>query len=121
MKDDAFDHVIGCVRDRNHVRTRLLLGAFEELIAEGASTRLYRAARQCAFAALDDKLQAQLPALPSYMFRDARGSLLQRVVVMRCDDMVTSLDQRNEQRGAVGTTGNGREHAVAWSDEAGCA
>ena len=112
MKDDAFDQVIGCVRDRDHVRTRLLLGAFEELITEGASTRLYRAARQCAFAALDDKLQAQLPALPSYMFRDARGSLLQRVVVMRCDDVVTSLDQRNEQRGAVGTTGNGREHAL---------
>ncbi len=58
MKDDAFDHVIGRVRDGDDISAGLRTGALEKLIAKGARAGLDGAARHRTFSAFDQHFDA---------------------------------------------------------------
>ncbi len=58
MEHHALHHVIGGVRDRDHVCAGLHASPVEKLVSERAGARLNGAARQGALAALDDQLNA---------------------------------------------------------------
>jgi hypothetical protein len=104
--------------NRNDVRARLLTSALEKVVTERASARLHRTPRHRAFTTLDDQLNSKSLAQLTHVLRDTCGSLLERVVVVGGDDVVTSFDQRNQERTAVGTSGNCGEHALAPRNEA---
>ena len=118
MKDDPLDHIVGGVGNRNQVRARSRTSALEKVITKRARARLKRTPRHRAFTALDDQLNSKSLAQLTHMLGDTRGSLLERVVVVSSDDLVTGFDKREKERGAVGAARQCDQHAICGSNEA---
>jgi hypothetical protein len=119
MKDGAFHHVIGCVRDRDDAGAGLRASALEKLIAQRARACLHRAARHRALPALDQHLDAEALAQVTDVVGDSARTRLQRMVVVSRDHVTAVFVKGQQQRGAVGPARNGDEYSIAGRDQAG--
>src|SRR6266851_2768453 len=59
VQDDSLDHIVGRVRDRDHIGACLKAGAFEKLVSQRARSGLHRAAWQRSFSTLDQQVDAK--------------------------------------------------------------
>jgi hypothetical protein len=118
VHDRAFDQVVGGVRQRDDVRAGLGASLREELVSEGARSRLHRAPRQLRSSASVHQLDPKIRAKPAHLKCHLVRPGAQIVVEVGGGDIETELVHGEQQGRRIRPARHGDEDAIALADQA---